>query len=215
MSNILNSGLGVELIARARRHQLQAETPRPTAEQIFSEAGALVAKGLDLLQQAQDRVEWVPAPIDPCEPPQIVFVGADGNPRKEKDGAVAFVLPQYRRMFTAGVQTAKNWDAAVALGPACTLLGFNDWKLAAVKELELLVSRERTEPATYPALVSHTPYNDWYWTRDPHPSDSSYAFSVGLSGGHVGWYCRYRSGLVRLCREVSPRQCLEFGRASS
>ncbi|HZR35153.1 MAG TPA: reverse transcriptase/maturase family protein [Nevskia sp.] len=38
-------------------------------------------------------------------------------------------------------------------------------------------------------------------------SDSSYAFNVNLNNGNVNWNNRNNSGLVRLCREVSPREC--------
>jgi hypothetical protein len=37
-------------------------------------------------------------------------------------------------------------------------------------------------------------------------SDSSYAFNVNLNNGNVNWNNRNNSGLVRLCREVSPRE---------
>jgi hypothetical protein len=202
---------GVSLITAARERQMQPQAVLAFRERL-AYLGADIAGLIDDLQPAPLPASD-PAFIDPLAEPEIILLDANCQPMKPDAGrATAFYLPQYRRMYTADVVSASNWAAAVAMGPAGRLFGETDWHLVRVKELEPLICREQHDPATYPVLKPYTPTNDWYWTADPHPSGSSCAFGVYLGGGSVSWVSRNASGLVRLCREVSPRQALAFGK---
>ncbi|HZR35151.1 MAG TPA: DUF1566 domain-containing protein [Nevskia sp.] len=86
----------------------------------------------------------------------------------------------------------------------CKLLG-GGWKVPDPHELVSTINYAKYEPAMDEEIADGRT-GGWVWTSQKEPSDSSCAFFVGLYGGYVYWNLRDGSGLVRLCREVSPRQ---------
>lgn len=184
----------LELIQAARR----LHTPVPRAA-ILTKLGEVV----DLVKGSAANSAVF---IDPLAPPQIVFLGPDGKALPDDAGAVAFELPQYGRTFLLDVLTVKNADDAERWAKDCRVLGHSDWYVPKDRELQLLVSRERIQPATYPQLVKHTPFNDYYITSSPYPSVSSRVYVVSFGSGHVGWGSRDNSARLRLCRLSAASQ---------
>ncbi len=183
-----------ELIQAARR--LHVPVPR---EAILTKLGEVA----DLVKStAANTVTF----IDPLAPPKIVFLGANGKPLPDDAGAMAFELPQYGRTFLLDVLTVKNADDADRQAKECRALGHSDWFVPKDMELQLLVNRKQVRPATHPELVKYTPFDDYYITSSPYPSDSSYVCMVGFGYGLVYWYYRYSSARLRLCRLSAASQ---------
>jgi len=198
---------GAQLILAARERQLKPNAALSIRDKL-ADLGAGIAEVLDLMQQPAANEAQSSGDLFK---PRLVFIGSDGKVTDDTDSAVAVVFPQYRRMFALEVKTADNWDHANEVAAKCKVLALADWYLPSVKELELLICRDRISPATYPALIKHTPFHEWYWVRDPHPLFSSFAFSVEMNDGRVEWHPRKNNGLVRACREVSASELSDFG----
>ena len=147
--------------------------------------------------------------------PPFIKVSAKGKklPASAKDWA-ATICTKYRTarglplMFTARDLGSHTYEASLKTPEGFELLGFKDWYQPDATESAFMLDRSKY-PAMDPQFFIGEP--GWQWTREPVASDSSCAFGVSLGYGRVGWNGRGSSGLVRLCREVSPRQCLEFG----
>ena len=193
---------GAQLIAEARLRQLSVASKKSTIA-ILAEHGARVAQAIDELISREIASN---ESLGDLFEPRIEFVGADGSVLSSDEGAVAFVLPQYGRMFDINSPKAKNWDDAVRIGKTCRTLGYDDWQLSSDQEMSLLIGRAYSKPATYPQLAKHTRFDDWYWTRTTDASSSGYAWGVGMSHGLVGIGNRTGPGFARACRLVPPRQ---------
>jgi hypothetical protein len=146
--------------------------------------------------------------------PDFIKVSATGKklPASAENHA-AVICTKYRTrsglplMFTARDLGSHSYEAALKLPATFELLGEKDWRLPDATESAFMLNR-----ANWPAKDAQFFPGEagWQWTGEP-TSDSSYAFGVSLRYGCVDWSYRYRGGLVRLCREVSPRQALAFG----
>jgi hypothetical protein len=134
----------------------------------------------------------------------MIKLAADGQelPADATDW-VAVKLPEHGLIFTATQINAEETDqeSLQAQASALTLLDANDWDLPTIDELQLLIDRERYNPAV------HTEYfrdiqNDWYWSKTPAAWSSASAWLVLFDGGGVSSSRRGYSGFALAVRRV-------------
>lgn len=125
----------------------------------------------------------------------------------------AVVCTKYRNarglplMFTSRDLGSHDYAASLKKSEGFDFMGHKDWHQPDGTESSFMLNR-----AKWPAMDAFYFQGEpgWQWTREP-TSDSSCAFLVFLCYGGGDWSARSGSGLVRLCRGVSPRQCLVLG----
>ncbi len=103
---------------------------------------------------------------------------------------------------TAGSATGFSW--ADALGQAVTAntaneLGYSDWRLPGVKELESLIDVTRSGPAIDTAFFPNTP-QDQYWSSTTYSFNPAAAWLVAFFDGDVGYTTKTIGNRVRLVR---------------
>lgn len=59
-----------------------------------------------------------------------------------------------------------TWADALARAENATLAGYNDWRLASIKEMQSLVDHSAEEPALNPVHSPSTP-NSHFWSSSP------------------------------------------------
>jgi len=198
---------GAQLVLAAYQ-QRTAPQAVPSVITKLADLGAQAMELVDLLQQPIAANEQV---IDIRKRPQMIKLNADGAHLPDRDDVdpfhVATLLPQFGLIFYASKpEKANNWDAAREKAKQIVICGEKADGLPEACEFELIIDRKRNNPAVDIKYFPRIRTDDWYWTSEPHPSDSSCAFFVLLNYGLVGYYYRYGSGLVLACRRVSPRQ---------
>jgi hypothetical protein len=110
---------------------------------------------------------------------------------------------QFQREWSPFLPVNSHYDID-KVASECALLG-GGWHVANPQELFTTLNHAKYNPAMDEEIAGGKT-GGWVWTSQIDPSDSSYAFYVGLGHGGVSWGTRSGGGLVRLCREVSPRQ---------
>jgi hypothetical protein len=198
----------INLIAEARRRQLEAEAPMPTALDTLALAGANIAKAMDLLLQPQ-----IIAPTGNLLCPKMVRLNDSGQHLPERDDAdpyhAATLFPHYGLIVDiAKPQSHRNWNAACEGPKKLTLCGAPQDGLLEVDEWGLVIDRRFYKPAVNPKFFPNFTADDIYWTRSEcaNPSCSGLAWYVCLGSGLVYIYGRSNSGLAVGCRRVPPSQ---------
>ena len=126
--------------------------------------------------------------------PTMIKLAADGQelPTDATDW-VAVKLPEHGLIFTATQINEEETDqeSLQAQAVALDLLGATDWDLPTIDELQLLVDRERYNPAI-DTMFFRDIQNDWYWSKTPAAWSSASAWLVLFDDGNV--YDGRRSG---------------------
>ncbi|WFC43220.1 DUF1566 domain-containing protein [Pseudoxanthomonas sp. SE1] len=136
--------------------------------------------------------------------PTLIKLAADGQelPADATDW-VAVKLPEHGLIFTATQINEEEADqeSLQAQAVALDLLGATDWDLPTIDELQLLVDRERYNPAIDTVFFRDI-QNDWYWSKTPAAWSSASAWSVSFSLGGVNAYLRSNGGFALAVRRV-------------
>ena len=107
---------------------------------------------------------------------------------------------------TLNPEDSQDHASCMALASACKLdPSGGAWDAPEDFEIEALVCRKHSEPATPPELMKDTKPNR-YWTKTPYQSVSSYAWGVYFDDGGVSFYGRDGGGFVRAVRRVPASQ---------
>ena len=116
---------------------------------------------------------------------------------------VAVKLPEHGLIFTATQINEEETDqeSLQAQAAALDLLGATDWDLPTIDELQLLVDRERYDPAIDTAFFRDI-QSDWYWSKTPAAWSSASAWDVGFYDGYVYDLRRYYDGFALAVRRV-------------
>ena len=136
--------------------------------------------------------------------PTMIKLAADGQelPADATDW-VAVKLPQHGLIFTATQINEEETDqeSLQAQAAALDLLGATDWDLPTIDELQLLVDRERYNPAINTEYFRDI-QNDWYWSKTPAAWSSASAWLVDFDGGFVDGNRRGDLGFALAVRRV-------------
>ena len=136
--------------------------------------------------------------------PTMIKLAADGQelPADATDW-VAVKLPEHGLIFTATQINEEETDqeSLQAQASALDLLGTTDWDLPTIDELQLLVDRERYEPAIDTAFFRDI-QNDWYWSKTPAAWSSASAWYVLFYNGDVSYGRRFDLGFALAVRRV-------------
>ncbi len=123
----------------------------------------------------------------------IITIGLDG-----KQTQIEYLVLNDRKPITT--------DDARKLAVADTTDG-GGWALVLPHDAMPLVQYGDADTAIHPELREMLKADrTWLVTGQDDPSDSDYAYYVGLGNGGVGWDDRAGRGLAVACRRVSPRQ---------
>ncbi|MDO8947226.1 MAG: DUF1566 domain-containing protein [Desulfocapsaceae bacterium] len=93
-----------------------------------------------------------------------------------------------------------NTEAYTARVNTAGLCGLSDWRMPSVKELEGIVSFDRSLPAIDTNFFPNTPQYSVVWSGSPYADYSDYAWYVGFGYGYSGIVLRYNNYQVRLVR---------------
>ncbi|TAM22396.1 MAG: hypothetical protein EPN60_17030 [Nevskiaceae bacterium] len=153
--------------------------------------------------------------LDALYNPVEVRIAANGERLPDTaENYVAVLYPQFvyanglSPLFSIHTEVLPNWQAAVDAGPKFELFGDDKgkWQLWDDVEASLTINRRTNNPAVHMAFAKHTPTDEIYWTRTPHPSSSGGAVYVNLHLGLVNWNCRLYRGRARFVRLVPASQ---------
>ena len=98
--------------------------------------------------------------------------------------------------------TAMNWQAALNAAQTAnsnTELGYNDWFLPNVNQLESLTDKACYSPSINESLFPNTQSN-YYWSASPYANNSSYAWFVHFDYGYDNASSKDLNHYVRLVR---------------
>jgi hypothetical protein len=136
--------------------------------------------------------------------PTMIKLAADGQelPADATDW-VAVKLPEHGLIFTATQINEEETDQEPlqAQAAALDLLGATDWDLPTIDELQLLVDRERYNPAINTEYFRDI-QNDWYWSKTPAAWSSASAWGVSFYLGFVYGGLRDDDGFALAVRRV-------------
>ncbi|MEJ2790125.1 MULTISPECIES: DUF1566 domain-containing protein [unclassified Pseudoxanthomonas] len=136
--------------------------------------------------------------------PTLIKLAADGQelPADATDW-VAVKLPEQGLIFTATQINEEETDqeSLQAQAVALDLLGATDWDLPTIDELQLLIDRDRYDPAIDTAFFRDI-QSDWYWSKTPAAWSSASAWGVDFVSGDVGGLHRSNSGFALAVRRV-------------
>jgi len=136
--------------------------------------------------------------------PTMIKLAADGQELPaDATEWVAVKLPEHGLIFTATQINEEETDqeSLQAQAVALDLLGATDWDLPTIDELQLLVDRERYNPAIDTAFFRDI-QNDWYWSKTPAAWSSASAWFVSFGLGGVGDGRRGNDGFALAVRRV-------------
>lgn len=103
----------------------------------------------------------------------------------------------YIEGHTISSKTCSGTFDYIACINAINYLGYSDWRLPNINELENLVNAENSKPGTYLFAQSFTNVQNWYWSSTTSAENANYAWSLDLvDGGRVlydekGWGGNY------------------------
>ena len=136
--------------------------------------------------------------------PTMIKLAADGQelPADATDW-VAVKLPEHGLIFTATQINEEETDqeSLQAKAVALDLLGAPDWDLPTIDELQLLIDRDRYDPAIDTAFFRDI-QSDWYWSKTPAAWSSASAWVVNFYYGYVDDDHRNYSGFALAVRRV-------------
>ena len=97
-----------------------------------------------------------------------------------------------------------SWEDALQyvkkLNEGGGFLGFKDWRLPTLRELNSLVEEQCVEPAINTTLFPNTP-SKAYWTSSPYAGFSDYAWCVNYQYGYDSYVsAKYSGNAIRLVR---------------
>ena len=136
--------------------------------------------------------------------PTMIKLAADGQELPaDATEWVAVKLPEHGLIFTATQINEEETDqeSLQAQAAALDLLGATDWDLPTIDELQLLVDRERYDPAIDTVFFRDI-QSDWYWSKTPAAWSSASAWIVDFSFGDVYGGHRYSDGFALAVRRV-------------
>ena len=136
--------------------------------------------------------------------PTMIKLAADGQELPaDATEWVAVKLPEHGLIFTATQINEEETDqkSLQAKAVALDLLGATDWDLPTIDELQLLIDRDRYDPAIDTAFFRDI-QSDWYWSKTPAAWSSASAWGVLFNGGDVVGGHRSYDGFALAVRRV-------------
>lgn len=90
-----------------------------------------------------------------------------------------------------------SWKNAIHYCKNLEFVGYNDWRLPSIQELQSIVDYEQHNPAIYPVFSAESA---WYWSSSTDASSAHNAWYVVFSYGYVDSHPKIKSYHVRAVR---------------
>lgn len=98
-----------------------------------------------------------------------------------------------------GSASTVNWADALKSTVSATTVGYSDWRLPNLKELQSIVEDKCYAPAINTSIFPNTPAS-LFWSASASASNSSFVWVVDFSNGFASKNVKYYGGQVRLVR---------------